>query len=93
MRGPHNIIRLIRTGATMVRTGAMDVVLDAFDAPAPLRALAYTLGWPFQWLGYRGDPNPQSLSHRESHQRTASILSVQSGVCWRVGLCPQSHLR
>ena len=57
MRGPHNIIRLIRTGATMVRTGAMDVVLDAFDAPAPLRALAYTLGWPFQWLGYRGDPN------------------------------------
>ena len=57
MRGPHNIIRLIRTGATMVRTGAMDVVLDAFDAPAPLRALAYTLGWPFQWLGYKGDPN------------------------------------
>jgi len=57
MRGPHNIIRLIRTGATMVRTGAMDVVLDAFDAPSPLRVLAYTLGWPFQWLGYKGDPN------------------------------------
>jgi len=57
MRGPHNIIRLIRTGATMVRTGAMNVVLDAFDAPAPLRILAYTLGWPFQWLGYKGDPN------------------------------------
>lgn len=56
MRGPHNIIRLIRTGATMVRTGAMNVVLDAFQAPAPLRALAYTLGWPFQWLGYKGDP-------------------------------------
>ena len=56
MRGPHNIIRLIRTGATMVRTGAMNVVLDAFDAPAPLRILAYTLGWPFQWLGYKGDP-------------------------------------
>lgn len=56
MRGPHNIIRLIRTGATMVRTGAMKVVLDAFDAPMPLRALAYTLGWPFQWLGYKGDP-------------------------------------
>ena len=57
MRGPHNIIRLIRTGATMVRTGAMNVVLDAFEAPAPLRALAYTLGWPFQWLGYKGDPD------------------------------------
>jgi len=56
MRGPHNIIRLIRTGATLVRTGAMNVVLDAFDAPAPLRMVAYTLGWPFQWLGYKGDP-------------------------------------
>lgn len=55
MRGPHNIIRLIRTGATMVRTGAMNAVLDAFEAPRPLRILAYTLGWPFQWLGYKGD--------------------------------------
>ena len=57
MRGPHNIIRLIRTGATLVRTGAMNVVLDAFDAPALLRMVAYTLGWPFQWLGYKGDPS------------------------------------
>lgn len=55
MRGPHNIIRLIRTGATLVRTGAMNVVLDAFEAPAPLRLVAYALGWPFQWLGYKGD--------------------------------------
>ncbi|KNG93724.1 2-polyprenylphenol 6-hydroxylase [Pseudaestuariivita atlantica] len=57
MRGPHNIVRLIRTGATLVRTGAMNVVLDAFDAPRPLRAVAWVLGWPFQWLGYRGDPS------------------------------------
>ncbi|MQQ08520.1 2-polyprenylphenol 6-hydroxylase [Epibacterium sp. SM1979] len=55
MRGPHNIVRLIRTGATMVRTGAMNAVLDAFEAPRPLRAVAYTLGWPFQWMGYKGD--------------------------------------
>ena len=33
MRGPHNIIRLIRTGATLERTGAMNVVLDAFESP------------------------------------------------------------
>ena len=33
MKGPHNIIRLIRTGATLERTGAMDVVLEAFRAP------------------------------------------------------------
>ncbi|MBT8153238.1 2-polyprenylphenol 6-hydroxylase [Epibacterium ulvae] len=55
MRGPHNIVRLIRTGATMVRTGAMNAVLDAFKAPRALRMVAYTLGWPFQWMGYKGD--------------------------------------
>ncbi len=56
MRGPHNILRLIRTGATLERTGAMGVVLDAFDAPKPLRVAARLLGWPFKWLGYYGDP-------------------------------------
>ncbi|SHH64360.1 2-polyprenylphenol 6-hydroxylase [Marivita hallyeonensis] len=56
MRGPHNILRLIRTGATLERTGAMGVVLDAFDAPKPLRMAARLLGWPFKWLGYNGDP-------------------------------------
>mgnify|MGYP003119651534 FL=1 len=56
MRGPHNILRLIRTGATFERTGAMHSVLEAFEAPKPLRILARTLGWPFKWLGYKGDP-------------------------------------
>ncbi len=56
MRGPHNIIRLIRTGATLERTGAMKVVLDAFEAPRLLRIVVRGLVWPFQWLGYRGDP-------------------------------------
>ncbi|OSQ46108.1 2-polyprenylphenol 6-hydroxylase [Marivita geojedonensis] len=56
MKGPHNILRLIRTGATLERTGAMGVVLDAFDAPKPLRMAARLLGWPFKWLGYKGDP-------------------------------------
>ncbi len=56
MRGPHNIWRLIRTGATLERTGAMGVVLDAFQAPRSLRIAARVLGLPFAWLGYRGDP-------------------------------------
>ena len=56
MRGPHNIWRLIRTGATFERTGAMDVVLQALEAPARLRFAAWLLGWPFKWLGLRGDP-------------------------------------
>ena len=55
MRGPHNIWRLIRTGATLERTGAMHVVLDAFEAPRPLRMTARVLGWPFKVLGHDGD--------------------------------------
>lgn len=57
MRGPHNILRLIRTGATFERTGAMGVALDALEAPSRLRLAARVLGWPFRWLGYKGDPN------------------------------------
>ncbi len=57
MRGPHNIWRLIRTGATFERTGAMGVILDAFDTPAPLRITARVLAWPFKWLGEKGDPS------------------------------------
>jgi ubiquinone biosynthesis protein len=56
VRGPHNIWRLIRTGATLERTGAMNVVLEAFSAPPRLRLVAHILGWPFKWLGLKGDP-------------------------------------
>ncbi|WGH77501.1 2-polyprenylphenol 6-hydroxylase [Jannaschia ovalis] len=56
MRGPHNILRLVRTAATFERTGAMAVVLEQMDAPPALRAAARVLGWPFRWLGYKGDP-------------------------------------
>ena len=57
MRGPHNLWRLIRTGATFERTGAMRTALEAFDAPPALRVAARVLGWPFQWLGLEGDPS------------------------------------
>ena len=33
MRGPHNIFRLIQTGATLERTGAMDVELQPGSTP------------------------------------------------------------
>ena len=56
MRGPHNIIRLVRTLATLERTGAIGQVLAAMDAPPRLRAVARILGWPFKWLGLKGDP-------------------------------------
>ena len=56
MRGPHNIWRLIRTGATFERTGAMGQALDAMEAPRAIRVAARVLAWPFRWLGYKGDP-------------------------------------
>jgi len=56
MRGPHNIWRLIRTGATFERSGAMDVALDAMEAPTAVRIAARVMGWPFKWLGLKGDP-------------------------------------
>lgn len=57
MRGPHNIWRLIRTGATFERTGAMGQALDAMEAPRAIRVAARVLAWPFRWLGYKGDPD------------------------------------
>ena len=55
MRGPHNIWRLIRTGATFERTGAMAVALEAMQVTPRLRFAARLLGWPFKWLGLKGD--------------------------------------
>ncbi|SFQ06649.1 ubiquinone biosynthesis protein [Roseivivax halotolerans] len=57
MRGPLNLWRLIRTGATFERSGAMPVVLDAVDAPRSIRVAARIIGRPFAFLGYEGDPN------------------------------------
>ncbi|MDZ4137149.1 MAG: 2-polyprenylphenol 6-hydroxylase, partial [Paracoccaceae bacterium] len=56
MRGPHNVWRLVRTLATFERTGAIVLVLEAFQTPPRVRFVARVLGWPFKWLGLRGDP-------------------------------------
>ncbi|NNK78944.1 MAG: 2-polyprenylphenol 6-hydroxylase [Litoreibacter sp.] len=57
MRGPHNIVRLIRTGATFQRAGALSFVLDAFNTPRHLRLLVRVTAFPFSWLGRKGDPS------------------------------------
>jgi len=62
MRGPHNIWRLIRTGATFERTGAMREALEAMEAPPSLRLVLRVFSWPFGWLGYRGDPELPPIS-------------------------------
>lgn len=55
LRAPVHIWRLIRTGATLERAGAMAIVLDAMEAGPLVRAVARAVGWPLKWLGYRGD--------------------------------------
>jgi ubiquinone biosynthesis protein len=62
MRGPHNILRLVRTLATLERTGAIGAVLAAMQAPPRLRIAARILGWPFTWLGLKGDPSQPPLT-------------------------------
>jgi ubiquinone biosynthesis protein len=56
VKGPHNIWRLMRTGATLERTGAFAVVLDALNAPRHVRIVLRGLTWPVKWLGDKGDP-------------------------------------
>ena len=62
MRGPHNIFRLIRTGATLERTGAMSIVLEALNAPRPLRIIARLLCWPIKWFGLRGEKSMPAVT-------------------------------
>ncbi|TGN62455.1 2-polyprenylphenol 6-hydroxylase [Paracoccus liaowanqingii] len=85
MRGPHNILRLVRTGATFERTGAMAAVLDAVDAPIRLRMAARVLGWPFRWLGYKGDPTLPPITRAitalgPAYIKFGQILSTRADV-------------
>ena len=49
MRGPHNIWRLIRTGATFERTGAMQIILDKLDLPPLLKFTIRFIGNPLNF--------------------------------------------
>lgn len=55
MRGPHNILRLIRVGATFERTGAIQAALNILNANRNIKAAVRIAGWSFQWLGLKGD--------------------------------------
>lgn len=57
MRGPINILRLIRTGATFARTGALGEVLKVMDAPPLVHVAARMISYPAVLLGKRGDKN------------------------------------
>ncbi len=55
MRGPHNIWRLVQTGATFERSGAMSVAMDALETPKSIRFSIRFLVWPIKFLGLRGE--------------------------------------
>ena len=85
MRGPHNILRLIRTGATLERTGALPVILNALDAPKTLKFAARIVVWPFQFLGRKGDqslpPAPRALTAMgPAYIKFGQILSTRPDV-------------
>jgi ubiquinone biosynthesis protein len=85
MRGPHNIWRLMVTGATLERTGAMRILFEAMEAPAILRLLFRGLAWPVRWMGERGDaslpPVPRALQALgPAYIKFGQILSTRPDV-------------
>ncbi len=95
MRGPHNIWRLIRTGATFERAGAMNIALNAFEAGPLIRAVARSLAFPFRWLGYKGDPSMPPVSRAltalgPAYIKFGQIMSTRPDV---VGDAMASELR
>lgn len=62
MRGPHKIFRLIRTGATFQRTGAMKVALNFLDIHPNLKILARVMGVPFSIFGLKGNKDLAPVS-------------------------------
>jgi len=82
MRGPHNILRLVRTGATLERTGAMRLFLDAMEAPPLVRGTMRFLAWPFQWTGSRGAPNSAPRADG-SPLKGVSVMPIASSLLAR----------
>ncbi len=57
LRAPYHLWRLLRTGATFERTGAMRVLLDAFEVRGWPRFAVRAFAMPFGLFGRLGDPS------------------------------------
>jgi ubiquinone biosynthesis protein len=57
VRAPYHLWRLFRTGATFERTGAMRVLLDAFELRGWPRFALRAMAWPVGMFGRVGDPS------------------------------------
>ena len=95
MRGPHNIFRLLRIGATFERTGALNVILDAAGAPRNIRIAAASLLLPLRWFGRRGDPEQPPIVRAltalgPAHIKFGQLLSTRPDI---VGTRLASELR
>ena len=63
----------------------MAAVLDAVDAPIRLRLAARVMGWPFRWLGYKGDPTLPPITRAitalgPAYIKFGQILSTRADV-------------
>lgn len=57
IQAPSHLWRLLRTGATFERTGAMTEILDAFAISGWQRFAVRAFAWPFGVFGRPGDPS------------------------------------
>ena len=57
LQAPSHLWRLLRTGATFERTGAMTEILEAFQVSGWHRLAIRSFAWPFGIFGRTGDPS------------------------------------
>ena len=57
LQAPYHLWRLLRTGATFERTGAMRDLLDAFEVRGWPRFALRAIAWPVGAFGRAGDPS------------------------------------
>jgi hypothetical protein len=83
LRGPHNIWRLIRTGATFERTGAMKVALEAMEVAPPRRLGARRRAALF---GHVADRIQHTQFGKVAHQVLSPVAATDHGNLHRSAL-------